>query len=42
MDLLMEMKKNHTIVIVTHSKRIIDRSDLVLDIGNEEVKEVGK
>ena len=42
MDLLMEMKKNHTIVIVTHSKRIIDRSDLVLEIGNEEVKEVGK
>ena len=42
MDLLMEMKKNHTIVIVTHSKRIIDRSDFVLDISNEEVKEVGK
>ncbi len=42
MDLLMEMKKNHTIVIVTHSKRIIDRSDYVLEINNDGVKEVGK
>lgn len=42
MDLLMEMKKNHTILIVTHSKRIIDRADLVLDITNTGVKEIGK
>ena len=41
MDLLMDMKKDHTIVIVTHSKRIIDRADLALDITNNEVK-IGK
>ena len=41
MDLLMDMKKDHTIVIVTHSKRIIDRADLTLDITNNEVK-IGK
>ena len=34
MDLLMNMKNNHTIVIVTHSKRIIDRADLALDVTN--------
>lgn len=42
MDLLMEMKKDHTIVIVTHSKRIIDRADLVLEIGTDNVNEVWK
>ena len=42
MDLLMEMKKNHTILIVTHSKRIIDRADLVLDMSNSNVKVIGK
>lgn len=42
MDMLMEMKKNHTILIVTHSKRIIDRADIVLDVSANEVKEVGK
>ncbi len=42
MDLLMEMKKNHTIVIVTHSKRITDRSDYILDISNDIAKEVWK
>ncbi len=42
MDLLMEMKKNHTIVIVTHSKRIIDRSDYILDVSNDIAREVGK
>ena len=42
MDLLMEMKNNHTIVIVTHSKRIMDRADIILDITNNTVNEVGK
>ena len=42
MDLLMEMKKNHTLLVVTHSKRIIDRADLVLDITNNQVQIVGK
>lgn len=42
MDVLMELKKNHTIIIVTHSKRIIDRADLVLDISSNAVNEVGK
>ena len=41
-DLLMEMKKDHTIVVVTHSKRIIDRADLVLDITNNSAQVVGK
>ncbi len=41
-DLLVEMKKNHTILIVSHSKRIIDRADLVLDISSNYVKEIGK
>ena len=42
MDLLMELKKNHTILIVTHSKRIIDRADLVLDVSSNNAKEIGK
>jgi ABC-type multidrug transport system fused ATPase/permease subunit len=42
MDILMEMKKNHTILIVTHSKRIIDRADLVFDISSSEAKVIGK
>ena len=42
MDVLMDLKKNHTIIIVTHSKRIIDRADLVLDISSNSVNEVGK
>lgn len=42
MDLLMEMKKDHTLLIVTHSKRIIDRADLVLDITSNSVQVVGK
>lgn len=42
MDLLMELKKDHTILIVTHSKRIIDRADLVLDVSNNYANEVGK
>ena len=42
MDLLMNMKDNHTILIVTHSKRIIDRADLALDITNNSVVEVRK
>lgn len=41
-DLLMEMKKDHTILIITHSKRIIDRADLVLDITSNEVKVLGE
>lgn len=42
MDVLMDLKKDHTIIIVTHSKRIIDRADLVLDISSNSVNEVGK
>ena len=42
MDLLMEMKKNHTILIITHSKRIIARADKVLEVDNNGVIEVGK
>ena len=42
MDLLMEMKKDHTILIITHSKRIISRADKVLEIDNNGVTEVGK
>lgn len=42
MDLLMDMKKNHTILIVTHSKRIISRADKVLEITNNNVVELGK
>ena len=42
MDLLMELKKNHTILIVTHSKRIIDRADLVLDVSSNNAKIIGK
>ena len=42
MDLLMEMKKDHTIVIVTHSKRIIDRADLLIEIENDNISEVWK
>ena len=41
-DLLMEMKKDHTILIITHSKRIIDRADLVLDITSNEVRILGE
>ena len=42
MDVLMELKKDHTIIIVTHSKKIIDRADLVLDISSNGVNEVEK
>ncbi len=42
MDLLMEMKKDHTIVIVTHSKRIVDRADLLIEIENDNISEVWK
>ncbi len=42
MDLLMEMKKDHTILIITHSKRIISRADKVLEITNNGVLEIGK
>ena len=41
MDLLMDMKKDHTILIVTHSKRIIERADKVLEVNNRSVS-VGK
>ena len=36
-DLLMTLKEDHTIVVVTHSKRLLDRADLILDINNSEV-----
>ena len=39
MDLLLELKHNHTILIVTHSKRVIDRADKVLEINNNSVIE---
>ncbi len=42
MDLLMEMKKDHTILIITHSKRIVSRADKVLEITNNGVLEIGK
>lgn len=42
MDLLMEMKKSHTILIVTHSKRIISRADKVLEVYNDNVIETEK
>ena len=42
MDLLMEMKKSHTILIVTHSKRIISRADKVLDVSSNNVEELEK
>ena len=41
-DLLMDMKKDHTILIVTHSKRIKERADKVLEVNNKSVLEVGK
>ena len=39
-ELMMNMKSNHTIVMVTNSKRIIDRADLVLDISSNNVNVV--
>lgn len=39
MDLLLELKSDHTILIVTHSKRVIDRADKVLEIYNNNVVE---
>lgn len=36
-DLLMTLKEDHTIVVITHSKRLLDRADLILDINNSEV-----
>ena len=42
MDLLMEMKKDHTILIITHSKRIVSRADKVLEVTNNGVLEIGK
>ena len=42
MDLLMEMKKDHTILIITHSRRITSRADKVLEVTTNGVLEVGK
>ena len=39
MDLLLELKHDHTILIVTHSKRVIDRADKVFEIYNNNVIE---
>jgi len=39
MDLLLELKCDHTILIVSHSKRVIDRADKVLEIYNNNVIE---
>lgn len=41
-DLLMDMKKDHTILIITHSKRIKERADKVFEVNNKSVTEVGK
>ena len=38
----MEMKKDHTILIITHSKRIVSRADKVLEVTNNDVLEIGK
>ena len=42
MDLLMELKKNHTILIITHSRRIISRADKVIEVTRDGVLEVGE
>ena len=42
MDLLMDMKKNHTILIITHSKRIIDRADVVVEVNKDNINEYRK
>ena len=42
MDILMEMKKDHTILIITHSKRIVSRADKVLEATHDSVIEIGK
>lgn len=39
-ELMMNMKNDHTIIMVTNSKRIIDRADLVLDISSNNVNVV--
>ena len=40
MDLLMEMKKNHTILIIAHSRRIISRADKIIEVTHDGVLEV--
>ena len=42
MDLLMDMKKDHTILIIAHSKRIVSRADKVLEVTTNGVLEIGK
>ena len=42
MNLLLKMKKDHTILMVTHSKKVIDRADYVLDIGTNYVSKMKK
>lgn len=42
MDLLMDMKKDHTILIITHSKRIIDRADVVVEVNKDNINEYRK
>lgn len=42
MDLLMEMKKNHTILIIAHSRRIISRADKIIEVTHDGVLEVGE
>ena len=39
-ELLLELKKDHTILIISHSKKIIDRADLVLDVSFKNVNVV--
>lgn len=36
-NLLLELKQDHTILIISHSKKIADKADLVLDISDKKV-----
>lgn len=41
-DLLMELRVDHTILIVSHSKKIIDRADLILDVDDRNVRVISR
>lgn len=36
-NLLLELRDNHTIMIISHSKKIIDKADIVLDVSDKKV-----
>lgn len=40
LKLLNELKKDHTIVIISHSKEILATADFILDVSNKKVKKV--